>query len=503
MDQVIHLALEDDILKLHSQVEWSDGRRVILVVPRGCKALDAEHELRLLRRWADSADVMVSLVTTDLGVREIASAVGLPFFSTVGQAQRAKWKWQRDGVSANARMRARDDDEKPFKEPFLDRLGLAGIQLAVTLTLFLAVTLLLGAAAVVFVPSARITLVPASAYVTDAREIYLDPAVTTIDQVNAIIPAALIRREISGTASVATSKQATAPADHATGTVVFSNLSGTPVTVTLGTVVMTSAGVTVRFSTTVTSTLPGDFNARAEVPVRALVAGPIGNVKAFQINTIEGPLAGLTRAINPAPTNGGTIKQVHIVSFEDKSRLREKLGEQLRLAAVQKLQAGAGKDAHVPPVSVQVTVLNETFDRLVDDPAESLSLHIEAVVVGTMVDLADLKTYAERNLIEKIPSGYVVMPNTLRVEVDPNARVEGATIIMKSRAALYATPQVQSGELLKGVTWQTPDEAARLIAQRVKLAKPPEITITPEWFPRLPYFGFRLALFVEPERKTP
>ncbi len=81
MDQVINLEREDDVLRVHSKVEWSDGRRVILVVPRGAKAFDSEHGLRLLRRWAQDADVMVGLVTNDLAVREMADYVGLPYYT--------------------------------------------------------------------------------------------------------------------------------------------------------------------------------------------------------------------------------------------------------------------------------------------------------------------------------------------------------------------------------------------------------------------------------------
>ena len=59
-DQVITLDKNDTILQVHSKIEWSDGRRIILIVPRGAKALEAEHELKLLRRWADDSDVQVA-----------------------------------------------------------------------------------------------------------------------------------------------------------------------------------------------------------------------------------------------------------------------------------------------------------------------------------------------------------------------------------------------------------------------------------------------------------
>jgi hypothetical protein len=89
MDQVITLDRNDNIQKVHSKVVWSDGRRVILVIPRGCKALDSEYELRLLSRWAVDADVAVALVSTDYKVKEFAGIVGVPVYSSASNAQGA------------------------------------------------------------------------------------------------------------------------------------------------------------------------------------------------------------------------------------------------------------------------------------------------------------------------------------------------------------------------------------------------------------------------------
>ena len=94
-DQVITLDKNDTILQVHSKIEWSDGRRIVLIVPRGAKALDAEHELKLLRRWADEYDVQVALVSTAYTVNELGRITGLPVFSSVEKAQDARWNWQR------------------------------------------------------------------------------------------------------------------------------------------------------------------------------------------------------------------------------------------------------------------------------------------------------------------------------------------------------------------------------------------------------------------------
>lgn len=499
MDQVINLEREDDVLKVHSKVEWSDGRRVILVVPRGAKAFDSEHELRLVRRWADDADVMVGLVTDDLSVREMADAVGLPYFSSVTRARRAHWKWIRNGRDAITRTTALDGEELRPKLSLLDRLGLAGFQLFATLVLFAAAAIVLALAAVLLIPSARITITPAPLTIADSREVILDPTVTTVDQINGIVPATSFQREISGTASIATTKLNTAPADHAGGTVVFTNLAGTPAKISPGTIVETSSGITVRFSTTITAELPAGYNARVSVPIQAVDPGPEGNVKALQINVIEGPLSAVARVINTAPTGGGTIKQVHVVSLSDKTTLRLRLEEQLRAAAVAKLKNQAGADLYVPPPSVQVNVLSESFDHLVDDAADMLTLHVEAVAAGSAVDREDLMSFADRVLADKVPEGYRVLPETLRVEPDLNARMEANAVIFRLTSSVQATPEVNGAEVLKGLEGKPIGEAGSLIASRVRLSQPPRIEVSPALWPNLPIFGFRIAFFVQSE----
>ncbi|MGB8645492.1 MAG: baseplate J/gp47 family protein [Anaerolineae bacterium] len=497
MDQIINLDRNDDVFRIHSQVEWANGRRVIVVVPRGARAISSEHDVHLVHRWADDADVQVAFISDDYYLRERAAAGGVPVFSAVGKAQRARWKWKRDGVGITPRATALDDGAPVAKKPILDRLGLAGIQFVITLALFVAAAAVLGVAAMFLAPAAHITVYPAALTVNDSREVILDPTINTIDQINNLIPASPFRSEISGTATIKTTKVDTAPADHATGQAIFTNLAGPKITIPAGTVVETSSGVTVRFTTTVPAELPAGYNVRVTVPIRAIDAGPVGNVKGLQINTIEGSLGSVARVINTAPTGGGTIKQVHLVSFDDKTRLRDLLASQLQAAAVGRIQKAAGGDVFVAPASVDVSVVTESFDHLVDDPSDTLSLHVEAVATGMAVDHADLEKFAQGVLVSKVPKGYALLPNTLKVTTDPNARVEGSAVIFTMHSSLQMTPQVKASDLLKGLAGKTPAEATDIIGQRVSLAGPPAIRISPSWWPRLPWWDMRLDLSVE------
>ncbi|HZQ10359.1 MAG TPA: baseplate J/gp47 family protein [Anaerolineae bacterium] len=500
-DQVITLDKNDDILQVHSKIEWSDGRRVILVVPRGCKALDAEHELKLLRRWADEYDVQVALVSNDYYVKEYAATAGLPVFSSVPRASSAEWRWQREpGEPAVQRSTPLDEDAPRPRKPLLDRLGLVGWRLLVTVFLFAVAVAVLGGLASILVPSATITIHPAALVISDTSEVILDPTVTTIDHINAIVPAVNLRKEMSGTVTVNTTKTATAPADHASGVVTFNNLQGTEATIPLGTIVATTSGNTQRYSTTITATLPAGFNAHVNVPVRALKPGPEGNANALQINFIEGPLSAVARVVNLSAVGGGTIKDVNIVSFDDRQAAREKMSGELKRKALGVLQSGAEDNVYIVPASVQVIVLGETFDHLVDDPSDTLTLKTDAVASGIYADFHDLETFAQRRLLSKMPQGYTMLPGTLRVDADPNARAEANSVILKVRSALLATPVIDQNRLLDGLNDMPVADAARKLAARVKLAEPPEIKITPSWWSRMPFFRFRTTLFVVPQK---
>lgn len=496
-DQIITLDKNDTILQVHSKIEWSDGRRVILVVPRGARALDAEHEMKLLRRWADEYDVQVALVSTAYSVNDLAPLAGLPVFSSVEKAESTQWRWQRDMPEPIvARSTPLDPDApKPYK-PTLDRLGLAGIKLFLTVLMFGIAIVFLAGVASIFVPSASITIVPESIVISESAEVILDPAVTTIDQINAILPAANYREEISGTVTVNTTRKATAPADHATGTVTFSNLQGTEALIPMGTIVATTSGATQRYSTTITATLPAGFNARANVPVRALRPGPEGNVRPLQVNFIEGPLSAQARVVNVNGMGGGSIKEVNIVSFDDRATARTRLNAELKQKSLGVLQSAAEENLYVVPASVEVIVLGEEWDHLVDDPSDTLSLKIDAVASGIYADLRDFESFAERRLLSKMPQGYEMLPGTLRVEADPNARTEGTSVILRVRAALLATPVIDRGKLLEGLNDLPLDEAMEKLSGRVQLAEPPEIKVTPSWWSRMPFFGFRTVLFV-------
>src|SRR5512135_2472666 len=91
MQQIIQLKPNDDIAAIRACIEMAELSHVVLVVPRGCVALESDHGLQLLRRAAEDTGVEIALVAHDYEIRDRAGDFGFPIFNSIAQAQHAQW----------------------------------------------------------------------------------------------------------------------------------------------------------------------------------------------------------------------------------------------------------------------------------------------------------------------------------------------------------------------------------------------------------------------------
>lgn len=496
MQQIIQLKPDDDIASIRSRIEAAELSHVVLVVPRGCWPLAGDRGLQLLRRAADDAGVQVALVAHDYDVRERAGAFGFPLFASVMQAQSTHWHMEpveRDSIPGSP-LRSNAPARSPTMLP-TDRMR----QWWGVLALGTFATCILCAVALIFVPAANVRLVPASVALSMATDVSIDPSVPNINQDTRAIPARRVTREISGTLSLKTTTEKSIPNAPSTGTVIFSNLRTEQTIIPMGTVVKTSAGVPIRFTTSTTGTLAAAINSRAEVPVRAVDPGPTGNVKELAINSVEGSLALEVRVINTKATTSGSLKPVKVVTAADKDKLETQLLQQMRQQGNALLQKDLKTNEFMPIESVLLDISSEVFDHVVDDPADTLNLRIVADVFGLAIDRADTDSFVSTVLKKQMPAGYQLLPNGVQSETLPGGKYQGIALKANLRGVGYATPQINTNKLVQDLQGKAAEEAANYLSSAVNLAQPAEISITPMGWNRMPWLGFRIAVFVEPQ----
>ncbi|MCK4472321.1 MAG: baseplate J/gp47 family protein, partial [Anaerolineae bacterium] len=367
MTQVIHLEVDDDITAVRARLEKAEAPRVLLVVPAGCEAFDNLLDFKLLQRYAESLALEVALVTNSSKRRVLARQVGFSVFVSAKWGQKRS-KWRRP--KATPRWGSRLSWGERIFGAFVFLVALSAV---------LAVALLI-------VPSAEITLVLANEAVDATVPVQADPELDMIDYRAGEIPARVVQVEIGGKAQIPVSGTKDAPDEPARGLVFFINNINQPVTVPEGTVIATSTGSTIRFTTVEEVIVQGTVGAVGEVEVVAVDPGPGGNVRANLINMIEGPLSLQVRVTNPEAMEGGSVKQVGMVTAADQERLKTVLLQQLQQAAYSQLSEQLEEGEFLASESVALDhIVTEEYDKPIEEQADILSLEMEVMFRGTAV----------------------------------------------------------------------------------------------------------------------
>lgn len=515
-EQIIRLQGNEDIHALRTIVARAQTDRVLLVVPRRHPALNRLVRLKLLVRQAHDHGKQLALVTRDPDIRELAREINLSVFRSVSDGQRARrWAGASGILSGNGDLKtaavgATSQQPHPLPRPLTWRTGRAGVlerrrelgkggdwgeRIALT-GLGIGLLVVLVAVLVLVVPSAQITLVPRQDQLSVLVSFVADPDVEVANLGAATVPAQVISAVLEATAQTPTSGRKDVPDARATGTVLFVNLTDQAVPVPAGTIVSTSSAIPVKFRTLQPVTVPPGADQRAIAPIEAVRPGLEGNVAAQQINEIEGPAGVVLRVLNPDPIQGGTVKQAAIVTAADKEQLREQLRQRLNQEVLHELQTRTPSDSYFVQESIAVETITESFDRQVDEQADVLSLLVRVRATALAVARSDVERMARRSLLDRVPEGFVLLDEGMRVDIQQSESAEEGAIRVVAMANGVVAAELNGNLVRTLIRGQPLDEAGSILLDRLPLAADPVIEVSPSWWPRVPYLPLRIFVRV-------
>ena len=505
VEQVITLEPEDDLNSIRDRLEWIQAGRVLLVFPPGEEPVSDQLGLRLIQRQAGRQQLELGIVCSDPALLAEARSLGIPVFPTLEIGQSRTWRWPWKPQEQERVLHApptpdpgdlyemhRRNSPRPTWQVWLGRIGGLALSIMVLAVLFVA--------AVYIVPGADVTLYPSTDTLNVTAVVIGDPAVEESDYENGVIPARLIRVQVSWRGSAATTGFTDIPDAPATGMVVFINQQSDPVTVPSGTVVRTSAGTTIRFRTTRTVEVPGAVGGTIEAPIVAVDSGPWGNVEVNLINQIEGALALQLNVRNLSPTEGGGVRQVKAVTQADLDRLRGQVLQQLfQLAKAEMANWMTASEFLADESLALFLVQEEDFSRYVGEQADAVELDMTALIQGYVVDSNEGYGVVYTTLTQETPAGYQLIPSSISqprrgevLTVDDEGRV---TFLMQGQATVAAT--IDQNAIEENVRGQDIEAATAWIVDNVPVEQPPEISVWPAAFGRMPYLPIRITTHVE------
>ncbi len=505
MHQVIYLDVGDDLPAILYLLEGAQAKQVLLVLPKGYQPLRDPLNLRVLRRYAEDQALDVALVTRDGRTRQMAKEEGIALVGSVRQGQRGRWRSrapqrssaEKAAVDRMAGLRAGRGDPG-----YGDRaIVWAGRLLGLVLFVFL-LLLIVGLGAIL-VPEAKITLVPFRQPVETTLQLRADPEVSRPNSAALTIPARIVEVQVERTGDIATVSKKDAPDLPASGMVTFINQTVAPQEILTDTLVRTSTGSTVRFKTVTTATLESGVGSRAEIQVEALVPGPVGNVAAATITEVETPgLRGKVSVINQAPTEGGGVKQVGVVTRVDMDRLKGQLFEELKQQAFLELQSQLSEQEYLPPESLTFEIMSETYDQFLDTQADVLHLQMRILARGTAVDEANANLMAYDTLKEEIPPTYELESEEVSFDLSDEVRMDGRAVLVEVTASAQLVAEVDRGAARSAAAGLPAEEASQILADSFALDAPPQVEVMPEWIKRwewldrVPFPPFRIQVIV-------
>lgn len=509
MAHIIKLPDEWNTPALLARLDSTPDDAIILVVPPSSRAMANPARARVLRRYAARKKRRLAIVSADPITAQVVADEGLPVYASVEQATQiaelpapAGDGVPRDGQmderrrrlvtlarqeSARRRQRIREAAPRPAS-PWARAAGLL-VLLAGLLSLIVLVAALI-------VPYAEIRLRPTRQPVAVTIDVTAMPGVDFASADQRLVPARRVEARIDGAGSLPTTGRKDAPDQRATGTVTFINRQIAPVEIPMGTIVRTSTGTNVRFRTTVTATVSGGIGASVSVPIEAVDPGLAGNVRSGTITLVDGPLATAVQVINEQPTSGGSVRQVSVVTNADKDRLRQAVLQQSQQTAYQRLQELLNEGEFLPPESVSLIVLSETFDHFAEEPAETLGLRLRILARGLAVDERSAQEIALKAMQDQLPERSALLADTIRYQRGP-VTVQADRVSFSLTATAEAVSDIDRATIRAALAGLTLDEAQRLLAREWPLAAPPELRVTPNWLGRIPWIPWRIRVEVE------
>jgi len=508
--ETITIQATDDRYTVRETLRRIDDTRVLVTLPwEADQGWSLPMDFEIQRRIAQSRNLDMAWIIEDPERRGLARQAGLPVFRSEAAAQRHLARHQR---FAGARQPALPDRPKlpwwaatPRRPKAPSRQSPPAWLLALEAVVLIVVLFAVGVAFVLAVPSAEIVIHPAITDYTRIVMVSVDSTAETVDLDLGIIPSQRIGDEFEGHAEIVTSGRGYAISGRASGSVLFTNLLGQDYQIPASTVVRTSAGsYPVRYGTTAAVTVPAFGQASA--PIEALAEGPRGNVDAYQINLIEGVVGFAVRVTNPEPIGGAESDTVRTVSEEDRVRVRNLAAQQIIAEAYNGLQelAAAEPGRFLPRQTLIVQSAPKAgYTHLVGEQTDILGLSLRLLVTGESVQARDAQAVAYGQLVAQLPDGYTLTDARFEYGEAAEEQIGPGLFTFFVTAHGHATAKINAEDVMVLVQGTPIEEAQAKLVEALPLSRPPEITVTPSWFPYLPFVDVNTHVEIVPGRMTP
>ena len=276
-----------------------------------------------------------------------------------------------------------------------------------------------------YLPKAEVVIYVTPKILEKELIVVADTKVTSLDINQLVIPATTQTMETEGKLSEATSGKKLV-GDKARGKVTILNKTDTTGVFDKGTVLVGPNNLRfeltdeVRVASKSSSLTPDGEKityGKAEVGIGAADIGPEYNLAAGTELSFKDDGTSRFSAKTDSGLSGGSSREIRAVADEDQKRLLQRLTDQLKGEAKDKLQTQVGQDKTVVEPGMTVETLKKSFDKKVGEEANDLTLNLALRLTALTLSRNDLNTFLLQTLSSSLTSDFLLKTEDIVTEI--------------------------------------------------------------------------------------
>lgn len=357
-----------------------------------------------------------------------------------------------------------------------------------------------------FLPKATVTVYLSTSQLDERVTVTVDPDAKELNISEGILPGQVFQTEVSGDKTTQATGTKTV-GDRATGEVklfrVGSELSLSADTAIIG---PSDFRFTLDESVTIASgsaSTPGT----ATVSVTAEDIGADYNLASGTSFEVDEYSASDVEAKNESDFSGGSSREISAVSEEDQTKLEEDLKEELKNKALDELKLDLDRSdtctgCVIVEESYASTVTLEEYSAKVGDEASNLELSLAQDVQVVAVNNNDLIALSEELLKDRVPDGFVLRGDQIKVDFEFEEEEDGKYILNAS-ISVNLFPEIDPDEIATRIAGKYPELARDYLVNELQGFVRAEIRLRPKLPGRLgtlPHVDKRIEIEIAAER---
>lgn len=324
-----------------------------------------------------------------------------------------------------------------------------------------------------FLPQAQVTIFISPNQLEEKVGIFVDPDADSVDLSTKTLPGEVLTEEVEGNKTASTTGTKTV-GDKAAGTVKLYRV-GAKVDLPSGTVLEANNGLEFVLDNAV-SVASGSASSPSsiETTVTAAAIGSDYNLASGESFAVSNYPTSELEAKNDNSFSGGSSREISAVSESDLETLLADLENELKEKAKEefkkKVDASLDQDNKCSEgcVFIEDSVVSEVTEKdysaKVGDEADTLKLDLTVTVTGLIVDKKSLIEVANETFKEKIPTGYVLREDQIKMRFGYDSEDDGKHAINVTVSA-NLLPELKVDEIAKSIAGKMPERAREILSQ--------------------------------------